>query len=135
MQRNHANRPFFFYFITSFPNPTLFFLSLRRSYARLNVLRYLSRFPSVSLFFSLRFLILLTDSLRSSALFFRGTTRPFNHVALSLARDPPVSVLFRDSSAVSAPPTFLLFASSFRIRRSLLSPSLTLSNRLASYIP
>lgn len=93
MQRNHPNRALFSYFITSFPNLTFFFPSLHSavSHARLTSLRYLSRFlPFLYFFFFFPYAFLSSYRLLSSALLFRGTTRPFNRVAFSLARDPPV---------------------------------------------
>lgn len=97
MQRNHPNRIFFFYLIISFPHRALFLLSFRLSrYARITSSRYLSRFLPLLYFFFLRFFILLptlSTRLPDSALFFRGTTRPFNRVGLSLARDPSYSAI------------------------------------------
>lgn len=90
MQRNHPNRAFFFYFITSFSKPDFLF-PFAPPFLRSPHQSSLSpAFPSVSLFFSpLRFLILLPalSARLSSALFFRGTTRPFLIALLSRSRE------------------------------------------------
>lgn len=101
MQRNHPNRIFFFYLIISFPHFPGYKLSpfvppFVSRYARITSSRYLSRFLPLLYFFFLRFFILLltlSTRLPDSALFFRGTTRPFNRVGLSLARDPSYSAI------------------------------------------
>lgn len=94
MQRNHPNRAFFFYFITSFSKPDFLF-PFAPPFLRSPHQSSLSpAFPSVSLFFfPLTLSYPLTGSLRPplvGSLFSRDNATFFNRVALSLARDPPV---------------------------------------------
>lgn len=111
------------------------FFFLRHFHARLTSLRYLPRFLSFLHFFFFPYAFLSSYRLLSVP-FFRGTTRPFNRVALSLAQDPPVP----SCSAIAPLFQFLRLSYSslplsVSAALSTLSPSLTLSNRLASYTP
>lgn len=100
MQRNRPNRAFFFYFISSsqllsqldflFP-----FTPFRRPYQLASPVFVIPRVSSCFSIFSHPYVFLsssfrLSRSARLSAFFFRETTRPFNRVAFSLARNPPV---------------------------------------------